>query len=576
MSDTIISSEAASAKKANQLKSGWFVGRAGRKAQEATLAYILLLPAMIIIGLFGLFPLVFSVYQSTRAGLNNVVGRPDGLGQYIRAIDNLAYVLAFWVAIFFLVVGIQRLMGAVKTGRKYEESPWIWALPGGLTAVGLTLLLRFVFIYMPGLLEIGEKMRELRLTAEERVAQFPQFLREAWQVEGVSTTFWAGVLAIILSLVLLRVISQTINASRHRDMYYSAFVSSIFLLLIAGFLTWFTWSEIQLAYAEALAEGEALNIWAQVVTVSAGFILLLLAWLVWRSAAHRKTNLETGLRLFAGILLLIGGWVLIGELPAAVAEGNKDWWQGLTNTVFYAVGSLPIQLGLGLVVATLLYQDIKAKGLYRVIYFLPFITPAVGSAAVFRIIFSGNPTGLANTLLSRMDLAPMKWLSEPSGVFEMVARSLNIETFPDWAAGPSLALVVVMVYSIWRYVGYNIVFFLAGLGNISRELYEAASIDGAGRWEQFRNITVPLLSPVTYFLAIFGVIGTFKAFNTIFVLRTDAALGTMDTASLVIFDAFNRDTRYGYAAALGIVLLIIILSATALFDRIAQGRVFYG
>jgi multiple sugar transport system permease protein len=106
-------------------------------------------------------------------------------------------------------------------------------------------------------------------------------------------------------------------------------------------------------------------------------------------------------------------------------------------------------------------------------------------------------------------------------------------------------------------------------------MYEAASIDGASRWQQFRNITIPLVSPITYFLAIFGIIGAFKAFNTIYVLRTAAALGTMDTASLVIFDAFNRDTRYGYAAALGIILLIVILGATSLFDRIAKGRIFY-
>ena len=144
------------------------------------------------------------------------------------------------------------------------------------------------------------------------------------------------------------------------------------------------------------------------------------------------------------------------------------------------------------------------------------------------------------------------------------------------APNPSSAILFTSSYRTWKYTGDNVVFFLAGLGNISREYYEAASMDGAGRWAQFRHITLPLLSPITYFLTIFGVIGTFKAFNTIFVLRSKAALGTMDTASLVIFDAFNRDTRIGYAAALGIILLIVILSATALLDRAAKGRVFYG
>ena len=576
MSDTLISPETGSSTKVPlQTRNNWLVGLTGRKGQEAILAYILLFPAMLIIGVFGLFPLVFSAYQSTRAGLNNVVGRPDGLGQYVRAIDNLAYVLAFWVALFFLVIGIGRLREVIRTSKKHEEQPWIWVLPAAITAVGFGQLLRFVFIFLPGLLEIGENMRKLRLTAEERVEQFPQFLSDAWAVEGVSTAFWSGVIAIVIGLAIVYVLNRDQTRSRRGSTYFGGFLSGIFLLLLAIFLAWFTWTEIQLAYAEALAEGEALTIWAQIVTVSAGFVLLLLSWLIWRSAAYRDTNWETGLRFFAGILLLIGGWVLIGELPAAVAEGNKDWWQGLLNTVFYAVGSLPIQLALGLAIATLLYQDIKAKGLFRVIYFLPFITPAVGSAAVFKVIFSGNSSGIANTVLTSLKLDPLKWLNEPLGLNELIAQSFGF-TIPEWAAGPSLALVVVMIYSVWRYVGYNIVFFLAGLGNISRELYEAGSIDGAGRWQQFRHITVPLLSPVTYFLTIFGVIGTFKAFNTIYVLRTQASLGTMDTASLVIFDAFSRDTRYGYAAALGIVLLIVILSASALFDRISKDRVFYG
>jgi multiple sugar transport system permease protein len=506
--------------------------------------------------------------------LNNVVGRPDGMGQYVRAIDNLAYVLAFWVAIFFIFTGINRLYEAAKTGKKYAEKPWIWVVPGVITAVGFAQRLRFVFIFMPGLLEIGENMRELRLTAEDRLAQVPQFLANAWAVEGVSTAFWGGLFAILLGMAITYFFNRSAFKSRRSSIYYNAFTAGVFLLLLAGFLGWFTWSEIQLAYAEALEAGEALNIWAQLTTISAGFVLLLLSWITWRSAAHRSTNLETGFRFFAGIIFLVGGWVLIGEIPAAVAEGNKDWWQGLLNTVHYAVGSLPIQLALGLVVATLLYQDIKAKGLFRVIYFLPFITPAVGSAAVFRVIFSGNQTGIANIFLSKLGLDTIKWLNEPKGINEIIGQALNWNV-PEWAAGPSLALVVVMIYSVWRYVGYNVVFFLAGLGNISRELYEAASIDGAGRWDQFRNITIPLLSPITYFLSIFGVIGTFKAFNTIYVLRSDAALGTMDTASVVIFDAFNRDTRYGYAAALGIILLIIILSASAFFDRIAKGKVFY-
>jgi ABC-type sugar transport system permease subunit len=101
MSDSAIPSQSKTDTQTRQPGLAIFSGRRGLKRREALLAYLFLSPAIIIIGLFGLFPLVFSAYQSTRAGLNNVVGRPDGLGQYIRAIDNLAYVLTFWIGYLF-------------------------------------------------------------------------------------------------------------------------------------------------------------------------------------------------------------------------------------------------------------------------------------------------------------------------------------------------------------------------------------------------------------------------------------------------------------------------------------------
>ncbi|MCB8940028.1 MAG: sugar ABC transporter permease [Ardenticatenaceae bacterium] len=573
MSDTAIPSQPQSQSTTRRTGMAIFSGRRGLKRREALLAYLFLSPAIIIIGLFGLFPLVFSAYQSTRAGLNNVVGRPDGLGQYVRAIDNLAYVLAFWLALFFIAVVIRNINEMFATARAKNENPWRWLLPAFFSAAALALMLWLVFIFMPGLLEIGEKL--VGFTAEERNALFPQFLAEAWNAPGVASNFYLAVLALILSGASYYYLQKNTAATLRDGFYTGKWVTAVFLLIMATALTWLTFNEIQLAFAEALEEGETLDIWAQIVTISAGFVLLLLSWLVWRTAAQRDSNLQTFLYFFAGILLMVGGWVLISELPAIIAEGDKDWWISLRTTIFYVIGALPAELFLGLVLATLLFQEIKGKGLLRMIYFLPYITPAVGAAAVFKVLFSGNPTGTINTLLASFGLAPLGWLNEPNGINELIGGALNLNV-PEWAAGPSLALVVAIIFGIWKYTGYNVVFFLAGLGNISREYYEAASMDGAGRWAQFRHITLPLLSPITYFLTIFGIIGTFKAFNTIFVLRSRAALGTMDTASLVIFDAFNRDTRIGYAAALGICLLIVILSATALMDRFAKGRVFYG
>jgi ABC-type sugar transport system permease subunit len=147
---------------------------------------------------------------------------------------------------------------------------------------------------------------------------------------------------------------------------------------------------------------------------------------------------------------------------------------------------------------------------------------------------------------------------------------------PQWLEGPSLALLVIVIFNVWNFFGYNAVVFLAGLGSISQELYEAASIDGAGRAAQFRHITIPLLSPTIYFLTLIAVIGTFKAFTHVWVLRSGAALGTTDTASIVIFNEFNRNTRYGYASSLALVLLGLVFVLTMINNRIAEERVFYG
>jgi multiple sugar transport system permease protein len=310
------------------------------------------------------------------------------------------------------------------------------------------------------------------------------------------------------------------------------------------------------------------------VTISAGFVLLGLSWWCWRSAADRSSTISMILRLVAAALLAVGAWALIGEIPRVIGAGDDDWWEGLKVTVFYSAGTVPFQLGISLILANLLFQNIRGKGVLRLIYFLPYITPAVAAAAVFRVFFSSRPSAPINSLMNLFNASPLLWLDEPKGIFQLLAG--NPADFPSWAAGPSLALVVIIIYNIWSYVGYDTVIFLAGLGGIPSELYEAAAIDGAGRVAQFRHITLPLLSPTTYFLTLLAVIGTFKAFNHVWVLRSAAALGTTDAASIVIFNEFNRNTRYGYAASMSLLLLVVILILTIINNRIAERRVFYG
>ncbi len=573
-----MASQAAAGKETavSQQAQGFFAGRRGRKFKEVLLAYLLLLPAFLIIFIFGIFPLAFSVYQSTLRGLNRIVGTYDGLGNYTRALGNLAYVLGFWMAILFLYLAINTLIKLIKSSQEHSDKPWLLALPGIIIGGSLALFMRFIFLFLPQALGIAELIRSAKQAGrpETTTELFREFLGEAWRIPEIQQAFWLPVITLVIGLALTYAILHY-RPHSHRDSgYLGSFIQSTVYLIGGLFLAWFIWTEVQAAYTAAFEDGETLDIWTQTITISAGLVLLLLSWFVWRSASRRDSNRSTFLRLAGGSLLIIGAWVLIGELPLAAASGDDDWYTGLLNTVFYSAGSIPFQFAISLMLATFLFQDIKGKSFFRMLFFLPYVTPAVGAAASFRIIFSGRVDGPINRIVTSLGFEPLGWLNEPTGIFQMIVG--NSVILPAWAAGPSLSLTVIIIFGIWTFVGFNTVIFLAGLGAIPGELYEAASIDGGGRWSQFRHITLPLLSPTIYFLTLYAVIGTFKAFNHIYVLRTSAALGTADTASLVIFDAMKRDTRYGYAAALAVLLLIIVMGLTVINNRIASKRVFYG
>lgn len=576
MSDTIISQRTKETPEpASSPVAALFAGRRGSRLREGLLAYLFLLPALVIIFVFGIFPLAFSAYESTLRGLNRIVGTYDGLGNYTRALGDVAYVLGFWLAIALAYLGLHTLNEKVKLARAKEDSPWLWALPALVLATGAALFLRFFYVFLPLLLGIADQMRDAQRAGEGGPGElFRRFLGETFALPEVQGPLWTAIIVLGIGAGLAFGVSRLVPDNPRHGNYFAGLFESFILLLGAAFLAWFTWTEVQSAYMVALEEGLELALWSQIVTISAGIVLLGLSWLVWRSAGGRNSNLSTLLRLSAAAMLAIGAWVLIGELPRAAAAGDSDWWQGLLNTVYYSAGSIPFQFGISLTLATFLFQNIRGKSLFRIIYFLPYITPTVGAAAAFRILFSGRVDGPVNQFFTQLGLNAQGWLNEPAGVVTLLLG--NVVNVPDWASGPSLSLVVIIIFGVWTFIGFNTVIFLAGLGSIPSALYEAASIDGAGRWAQFRHVTLPLLSPTIYFLTLYAVIGTFKAFNHIYVLRTAAALGTSDTVSIVIFQAMKRDTRYGYAAALAILLLIIVLVLTAINNRVASKRVFYG
>jgi multiple sugar transport system permease protein len=316
--------------------------------------------------------------------------------------------------------------------------------------------------------------------------------------------------------------------------------------------------------------------WNGFVYVLLGVAVLGGAYWFWKLAFEMEgltvTLIRWGLALAVlaiGLAAVAQGWTIMTD---ALSRRNQDFLDGLQITVYYAFGSVPIQLTLGLILAYVLFQNIFAKEAYRMIFFLPYVTPAVAAAVVFGTVFNGNDTSLANQVLNLFGFDSYRWISEPRP-FLNVVFGLNLDGF---LAGPSMALVSVIILGVWTYTGYNAVIFLAGLGTIPSDLYEAAKVDGANQWHLFRHITLPLLSPITFYLSVLAFIGTFKAFNTLFVMRTPASQGTLDTAGLVIFDTFRTQSKYGEATAQAILLFLIILAITQIQRKLFEKRVFYG
>jgi len=282
--------------------------------------------------------------------------------------------------------------------------------------------------------------------------------------------------------------------------------------------------------------------------------------------------------LFLGFFISMCDWKLscteflwFDNYVRAFKDANM--WRALKITATYSLISVPVQLGLALVFAYLLFQKIKGMQWFRMLYFMPYITSTVASAAVWAYLYSPD-IGPINRILTSMGLPGQKWLGETRGILQVAATTLGLE-LPKWAGGPSLALVSLIVYTTWVFVGYDIVIFLAGLVNIPGELYEAAKVDGAKGWHLFRHITLPLLSPTTFFLLLITVIGTFRAFNHIYIMTMGGPGKATTTASIFIFDQMVSYNRYGYSAAISFIVFLVILLLTVLQNKVAGARVVY-
>ena len=538
--------------------------RRGRLLIENLTAYLFLAPAGLLILLFGVFPVAFAFFVS----LHRWRRFPDqyvGLANYEKALGNLGFIFFFWLAIFALAAAVamaRRLLKLLRDSADFSLYANIAA--GFLAGYAALLTLDWFFKLIPVIMLIPRQVRGQNTT----LALFMEKLGESFsnsQVYTAGNLMLGGILVAGLACALIVWRFRSVDSA---PLIAVSFVTTTF----AGagiFLLQLTLTETETAIAAAREAGESLPIWSQLVFISAGIGLIVAAWIVFRRGIKDYDNRRFVLLIVSGLMLAVGGYLLMAEAPAALAAADDDLLQGFWITIMYAMGTVPVQLSIGLLLAYLLFQPIRYRAFFRMVYFIPYITPFVATSIVFRIIFDAGQHAPANRILSIVGVEPQRWILERSTIGDLLG-------LPDFLAGPSLALIVIMIYSTWTYIGYDAVIFLAGLGNIPGELYEAARIDGASGWRIFRHITLPLLSPTVFFLSLVAIIGTFQAFTQIWILRTGAVGNRVNTASVYIFDELQNSNRYGYASSMAFVLFALILLMTLFQNRVMGRRVFYG
>ncbi|GEK57694.1 lactose ABC transporter permease [Marinococcus halophilus] len=225
------------------------------------------------------------------------------------------------------------------------------------------------------------------------------------------------------------------------------------------------------------------------------------------------------------------------------------FYQSLINTFTILIIQVPIMITLAILLAVMLNSAlIRFNGFFRVSFFLPSVTALVTASIVFIILLDGN-YGIVNYVLSTIGLEKVSWLNDPF-----------------WAK------VSIMLVVTWRWTGYNMVILLAGLQNVSQDLYESASIDGAGKVRQFFYITLPQLKPVILFTVVLSTIGTLQLFDEPYILTNGGPNNSTLTVIMYLYDQGFRYFDFGYASAIAYVLVIIIAVLSWIQLRLGSDR----
>ena len=229
------------------------------------------------------------------------------------------------------------------------------------------------------------------------------------------------------------------------------------------------------------------------------------------------------------------GASVVGVDNYAKLLSDAKFWKALGNTVYFVVVGVPLTLAIGLLIANGVSRGItRFRTAFRVGYYLPVITSIVAIAVVWRFLL--NPDfGLLNMLLAQVGI-----------------------TGPNWLASPALAMPSIIAMAVWRNVGFAMVVFIAGLQAIPATLYEAAAIDGAGRWQAFRYVTLPMLRPTILFMLVITTIGYLQLFEEPFVMTGGGPLDATLSVTMYMYQQGFTFFHQGYASAIAYVLFVIV------------------
>jgi ABC-type sugar transport system permease subunit len=272
------------------------------------------------------------------------------------------------------------------------------------------------------------------------------------------------------------------------------------------------------------------------------YLYLLPVFIILAAFAYLPAIFVFYMSLFKWNFLNQGSQPFVGLSNYQFLLHDPNFWQSLSVTLIYVVISVPLHLFLSLFLALVLMSGIRAKALWRLAIFAPFITPMVATTTIWYWMFDYYH-GFFNTLLHLFHQRPIDWLGDP-----------------HWT------LVSIIFYTTWKSIGFSTVLFMAGLTNLSPSLVEAARVDGATSWQSFRHITWPLIMPITVVVLLLGTIDAFKMFQPVFLFVGPGGgpLNTARTLGLYLFsEAFSSNSHAGLGAAIGVFIFLLVFTISA-------------